>query len=314
MVTPVQKRTSQAIVNIFETGRVLGDYASVTYHAGDLGQLTYGRSQTTLASGNLFLLITDYCRAAGAQYAEALTPFLPPLADRDPALNTNALLRTTLHTAGSDPVMQAIQDAFFDRNFWSPAVSAASGIGIVTALGTTTVYDSWVHGSWAMIRDRTNAATGTVAQIGEKAWISAYIATRRQWLASFSPPSLLPTTVYRMDSLQSLVTAGAWDLPLPLTVRGVLIDMDTLDGQQEPVRASAETGTARLLRLTQPYQQGDDVRALQTALGKAGFPTDIDGAFGPGTATAVKSFQTSAGLTVDGIVGPTTRNALDLPA
>ena len=55
MITDLQKRTCQAIVNIFETSRALGDYASVVFHPLDPGQLTYGRSQTTLASGNLFL-------------------------------------------------------------------------------------------------------------------------------------------------------------------------------------------------------------------------------------------------------------------
>ena len=62
----LQKRTAQAIVNIFETGRVAGDYGAVTLLPGDAGHLTYGRSQTTLGSGNLFLLIKAYCERADA--------------------------------------------------------------------------------------------------------------------------------------------------------------------------------------------------------------------------------------------------------
>ncbi len=65
MLTDLQKRTAQAIVNIFETGRVRGDYAKVTLIPGDPGHLTYGRSQTTLASGNLHLLI-NACAHRGA--------------------------------------------------------------------------------------------------------------------------------------------------------------------------------------------------------------------------------------------------------
>ena len=63
----LQKQAAQAIVNIFETGSVRGNYADVTLLRGDSGQLTYGRSQTTLASGNLYLLIKSYAdRTDGA--------------------------------------------------------------------------------------------------------------------------------------------------------------------------------------------------------------------------------------------------------
>ena len=76
MVTELQKQTAQAIVNIFETGRLRGDYGNVTVAKNDAGHLTYGRSQTTLASGNLFLLIKAYVEAAGADFAGG-APALP---------------------------------------------------------------------------------------------------------------------------------------------------------------------------------------------------------------------------------------------
>nr|WSW65992.1 amidase [Streptomyces sp. NBC_00995] len=56
---------------------------------------------------------------------------------------------------------------------------------------------------------------------------------------------------------------------------------------------------------------GDTVKRLQRALTAAlGSTVGVDGSFGPGTATAVRSYQTSRGLTVDGIVGPSTWGAL----
>ena len=72
MLTELQKKTAKAIVNIFETGRPLGDYSKVTLLQGDTGHLTYGRSQTTLGSGNLYLLIKSYCKASGATLAAEL--------------------------------------------------------------------------------------------------------------------------------------------------------------------------------------------------------------------------------------------------
>lgn len=55
---------------------------------------------------------------------------------------------------------------------------------------------------------------------------------------------------------------------------------------------------------------GDDVRTLQTMLNLVGFVLDIDGQFGSQTETAVRAFQAKKGLTIDGIAGPQTWNAL----
>ena len=49
-VTALQKKTAQAIVNIFETGRVLGDYGAVAVIAGDTGRLSYGRTRRRSAA------------------------------------------------------------------------------------------------------------------------------------------------------------------------------------------------------------------------------------------------------------------------
>lgn len=55
---------------------------------------------------------------------------------------------------------------------------------------------------------------------------------------------------------------------------------------------------------------GSEVKALQTALNRAGLQVTVDGIFGAQTTTAVKKFQLANGLTVDGIVGPATWDKL----
>ncbi len=312
MISEVQKRTAKAIVNIFETGRPHGDYGKVTVARHDLGHLTYGRSQTTLASGNLHLLIKAYCEAADAQFGGDLAPLLPRLEARDTALDHDPACHATLRSAGDDPVMQATQDAFFDRVYWQPAAAAAQRHGLESALGVAVVYDSHIHGSWGLIRDRTNARHGGIGTASdEQAWVGAYVEERRVWLANHSN-ALLPRTVYRMESFKTLIDAGAWALPLPLLVRGRTLTEDLLMAAA-PVRASAEVLEQRVLRLREPFMHGEDVRAAQRALREQGFAEiEADGVFGPHTEQVVRSFQARHGMVADGLVGPATRAALGI--
>ncbi len=67
----------------------------------------------------------------------------------------------------------------------------------------------------------------------------------------------------------------------------------------------------RLLHVTSPLLAGPDVLAVQRRLAALGYdPGPLDGEYGPATAGAVRTFQTDAGIEVDGIVGPETRRAL----
>jgi chitosanase len=206
--------------------------------------------------------------------------------------------------------MCAVQDQFFDRVYWNPSVQDANNAAVNSALGTNVVYDSHIQGAWATIRNVTNANHGTASQIGEQAWINAYVNERRNWLANNSNPALHPT-VYRMDAFLNLINTGNWDLPLPLTVRGFVITENLLSGTV-PLRASAHAPNEEVLQVQTPPMQGDDVSALQQALTRAGFPVTVDGTFGTSTDAAVRQFQQQKGLTVDGIAGPATRSALGL--
>lgn len=73
------------------------------------------------------------------------------------------------------------------------------------------------------------------------------------------------------------------------------------DGIVGPATWAALTPTLRA------GASGAAVRALQTQLNaKARLSLAVDGQFGPATTTAVRNFQSAHGLTVDGVVGPTT--------
>jgi chitosanase len=280
---------------------------------GDTGHLTYGRSQTSLGSGNLFLLAKAYCELPDAQFGPEISAFLPRLAARDISVDTDMTLRETLQEAGSDRAMRDEQDRFFDDHYFNPACRAAQTRGILSPLGQTVVYDSFIQGGFARITPLVGMTIGS-AGIDEPQWIRKYIDARKGWLSGLKPP--LPAPVYRMEAFTALAAGDAWELPLNLTVRGVVISPDNLDDPAPVVRASAvdpsDPPPPRILHLTSPYMRGEDVRRVQEALNTLGLANARDGVYGPFTEVLVRKFQASGGGRSDGVVGPATRTALGL--
>ncbi len=298
MITTLQKKTSQAIINIFETGQVLGDYGKVTVLSGDSGHLSYGRSQVTLASGNLYRLIKAYCENQGARYGNALSPYLTRIKQPDFTLDNDEAFKNLLSEAGNDPVMQGAQDHYLDNNFWNPSVKTAGKNNSSSSLGIAVFYDGNIQGSLKKITNKTNEKYGVASDISEQAWIKDYVNVRHDWLAHNSN-QLLHKTIYRMDAFNELITSDKWDLTLPLFVRGVTINGDSLSGAYK-----------RLLKLTSPLMRGDDVKEIQQALINRGFNITADGTFGQNTKNAVIAFQKQNGLSPDGKVGNSTRSRL----
>lgn len=68
------------------------------------------------------------------------------------------------------------------------------------------------------------------------------------------------------------------------------------------------TGVSGMLRMG---ATGARVREMQTLLRRAGHPLNVDGDYGPATKTALRAFQQSKGLTLDGVAGPETWSELD---
>jgi hypothetical protein len=64
-LSDLQILAAQSFVSVFETGSVNGTarYSTVTYNPDDPGELSYGKHQVTLSSGNLYNLICRYCQS-----------------------------------------------------------------------------------------------------------------------------------------------------------------------------------------------------------------------------------------------------------
>lgn len=224
VLTTQQKRICEQVINAFETGSAGGNYAGlVVYADGPHGirQITYGRSQTT-EYGKLEALLEAYVHHGGA-FAAKLAPYLPkigvtPLAD-------DAGFKRTLKEAGKlDPVMMTTQDTFFEQHYYAPAAQWASVNGFVKPLSMLVIYDSYIHsgGILPFLRKRFPALVpGKGGK--EEEWISQYVDTRRQWLATH-PKSILQKTIYRMDCFQREINRGNWELTqVPVNANGVMV-------------------------------------------------------------------------------------------
>ena len=113
-------------------------------------------------------------------------------------------------------------------------------------------------------------------------------------------------TSYQADVARGLTPEQAW--------KGVTSSDNT------PTSALGRAQRPCSAYVDEPLQSGshsDAVRTLQTRITQLGYtgvhdqPLQIDGDFGPNTGYAVQAFQRAHHLTVDGKVGPHTRDALD---
>lgn len=228
MITELQKKTAKAIVNIFETSKIQGDYSAVTILEGDKGHLSYGIAQVSLTSGNLHNLIDEYIKADG-EYKEELLAYLPRMKNKDITLDDDKNCKLILKQAGHDKIMQDCQDDFFDKDFWASAMHIMLLREYKFPLSAAILYDSKIHGAYATVRDIVNKKYGYegFTNTEETEWIHHYIIEREKWLSENKNP-LLKKTAYRMQEFEKLLAVNNWDLILPITVRGLEIIEEAL--------------------------------------------------------------------------------------
>jgi chitosanase len=221
-LTAQQKTICEQVINVFETGSTEGDYAALVVFAdGPHGvrQITYGRSQTT-EYGNLEELLQMYVDGNGI-FSDRVRPFIPqigvmPLVD-------NKEFKQCLRDAGrKDPVMRRIQDEFFDKRYFQPAMSWADTNGFKLPLSALVIYDSFIHSGCILDFLRKRFPEVPPAKSGdEKTWIKQYVDARHDWLANH-PNKLLRGTVYRTECFNREIERNNWDLSkLPIDANGI---------------------------------------------------------------------------------------------
>jgi len=230
--TADQRRAINAVLSIFETGRVptAASYSTCTILPDGAG-ISYGTHQSTDRAGSLDAIVKRYIELGGTQ-AAALQPYLPYFAanksasepPKGPWSAETVNVINLLKAAGADPKMQQAQEEVFDSHYFMPAVNHANSAGLTKALSLLVCYDTCIHsGPGGVTMVRNMFAAKSPANGGDEAtWVKAYLNARRNWLATHKL-TVLHGTVYRMDALMALVNEGNWDLKMPFKCRGVSV-------------------------------------------------------------------------------------------
>ena len=150
-------------------------------------------------------------------------------------------------------------------------------------------YDGAVNGQF----------TGTLLQVWAKGGFQRSYPSFHQAILNQMPPHQSP------NFFKVGVTNPDFEQQKPFTIAA-----STGAGTSQPVGPST-TVTYTQRPTVRLGDQGSDVRYLQERLIARGHALTADGFFGRQTEEAVRSFQTSQGLTVDGIVGQGTWQALE---
>ncbi len=224
-LTVQQKSICEHIVNVFETGSIEGNYGAVVVMAdGPHGsrQVTYGRSQTT-EYGNLEELVQIYVDSHGI-YSDKLQPYLPKIGVT--SLADDGQFKQLLKDAGkNDPVMKQVQDAFFDKRYYQPAMDWATANGFTLPLSALVIYDSRIHSGGILDFLRKRFSEVPPAKGGnEKKWISQYVDVRQNWLENHEN-ELLRNTIYRTKCFKHEIDRENWNLSqLPINAHGVAVN------------------------------------------------------------------------------------------
>jgi peptidoglycan hydrolase-like protein with peptidoglycan-binding domain len=127
-----------------------------------------------------------------------------------------------------------------------------------------------------------------------------------------APPA--PPTASPSPASPTTPTASPTPTPTASPVSGGLINPPTSTGTAKVSQALTATSgqwlgapTAAIPADGPKYgTNAYPVKSIQTYLTRAGIPTTVDGAYGPGTTANVRTFQSKYGLLSDGMVGPVT--------
>ncbi len=217
-----QKRIIERVINVFETGKPDGKYGLIAiFNDGphDIKQITYGRSQTT-EYGNLRELVKMYAESNG-KFSKKLKPYAEKVGSVP--LTDDEKFKQLLKDAGNeDSVMRDVQDKFFDKRYFQPAMKWAKDHKFILPLSALVIYDSYIHSGsilW-IIRQKFPELPPNLGG-NEIEWTTAYVNARHNWLKNHHR-EIVRKTIYRTQAFKDEIKRGNWLLnQTPIKANGV---------------------------------------------------------------------------------------------
>ena len=191
-----------------------------------------GRRQVTLgiqfdeASGDLGRVLDLYTKRDG-RYAQELSRYQSLVDTGD---NTSTVLardntfKALLREAGSDPVMQSVQDNVFAAETWDPAQRWFTDNGFTLPLSMLVISDSFLQSGSMLQFLRNRFREVPPAQGGrEKVFITDYTYVRNNWLFGH-PNRAIHNSAYRTRCYLAQINSDNWNLDsLPIVMNGVKV-------------------------------------------------------------------------------------------
>jgi len=216
------------VLKAAETGTASGDYSLVTVLADGKG----GRRQVTLgiqfdeASGDLGRVLDLYAKNGG-RHAQELSRYRQLIDTGDntsTVLAKNNTFKALLKRAGSDPVMQAVQDNIFASETWDPAQRWFTENGFTLPLSMLVIADSFLQSGLMLQFLRNRFREVPPAQGGrEKVFITDYTYVRNNWLSDH-PNRAIHNSAYRTRCYLAQINSENWNLDsLPIVMNGVKV-------------------------------------------------------------------------------------------
>jgi len=212
-----QRQTADKIISVFENNTPELQYGYVE-ELGDGRGITAGRAGFTSATGDMYIVVSDYTRQVPGNSLQAFLPSLKSLAQNESSDTVGlAGLSSAWIGASGDALFRAVQDRVVDTLYYNQAVEYGAKAGATQALSLLILYDTIIQHGGGMDPDGLPALinqTNAVLQgsnYSEQEWNTEFLKQRRRVLNYASSPgtrAVWAQSVGRVDTLQSLVDEG----------------------------------------------------------------------------------------------------------
>ena len=214
ILSDAQKGICEQVVIAFESalaGRRYGTVTTTDDGPHQVWQISYGRARSA-EYGNLGELLTMYVNSNGL-YSNEIKEFLSGIGDV-PLANNAAFIRLLQDAGANDPLMQKVQDQFFNWQYFKPAMRWMDANGFVLPLTALIIYDSFVQSGnvFKFLRKRLQEKLPCLGG-NEKRWITQFVEARYNWLIN-NGSDHLQKDIYRTTVFRNEIARKNWMLNL----------------------------------------------------------------------------------------------------